>query len=171
MTATTYSPKLGVFETDADSAFTLPFPLGTQVPAPFAPIATATVASGATAQTSWAGLDPRHPLRVARDGQRRHHDDDLADLDCAHSRAARHRRRHVHAHPRQRLGHGRQRAGLDPVVHGVGVLGRRRPRTDDAAGRHRTRGPPRSQSRSPTSTSRRMSRSLRRRPAPAPTSR
>ena len=58
MTATTYSPKLGVFETDADSAFTLPFPLGTQVPAPFAPIATATVASGATAQTSWAGLAP-----------------------------------------------------------------------------------------------------------------
>jgi PKD repeat protein len=58
VTATTYSPKLGTFETDADSAFTIPFPLGTQVPAPFAPIATATVASGATAQTSWAGLDP-----------------------------------------------------------------------------------------------------------------
>ena len=86
MTATTYSPKLGIFETDADSAFTLPFPLGTQVPAPFAPIATATVASGATAQTSLGRPRPRHPLRVARDGQRRHHDDDLADLDRAHAR-------------------------------------------------------------------------------------
>ena len=58
MTATTYSPKLGVYETDADSAFTVPMPLGTQVPAPFTPIATVPAASGTTAQTSWAGLAP-----------------------------------------------------------------------------------------------------------------
>lgn len=57
MTATTYSPKLGLYETDADSAFTLPFPLGTQVPAPFTPIAAVPAASGTTAQTSWAGLE------------------------------------------------------------------------------------------------------------------
>ena len=58
MTATTYSPKLGVYETDADSAFTVPMPLGAQVPAPFTPIATVPTASGATAQASWAGLEP-----------------------------------------------------------------------------------------------------------------
>ena len=58
MTATTYSPKLSLYETDADSAFTVPFPLGTQVPAPFTPIATVPAASGSTAQTAWQGLDP-----------------------------------------------------------------------------------------------------------------
>lgn len=58
MTATTYSPKLNQYETDADSAFTLPFDLGDAQPAPFTPIATINVASGATATTTWTGLEP-----------------------------------------------------------------------------------------------------------------
>ncbi|WP_394552262.1 PKD domain-containing protein [Agromyces sp. MMS24-JH15] len=58
MTAKTYSPKLGLYETDADSAFTLPFTLGTQVPAPFTSIATVSAASGAVAQSAWTGLQP-----------------------------------------------------------------------------------------------------------------
>jgi PKD repeat protein len=57
MTATTYSPKLSLYETDADSAFTVPFDLGTAQPAPFVPIATVHAASGATAATTWSGLD------------------------------------------------------------------------------------------------------------------
>lgn len=58
MTATTYSPKLNQYETDANSAFTVPFDLGVAQPAPFEPIATKTVTSGATASTPWAGLLP-----------------------------------------------------------------------------------------------------------------
>lgn len=46
MTATTYSPKLNAYETDADSSFTLPFDLSTPQPAPFTEIATVTVNSG-----------------------------------------------------------------------------------------------------------------------------
>ncbi len=57
MTATTYSPKLNLYETDADSAFTVPFDLGTAQPAPFVAIATVHAASGATAATAWSGLD------------------------------------------------------------------------------------------------------------------
>jgi hypothetical protein len=56
VTATTYSPTLGQFETDADSSFTLPFPLTTQVLAPFTTIGTVTVPSGATASIPWTGL-------------------------------------------------------------------------------------------------------------------
>lgn len=58
MTATTYSPKLNAYETDADSSFTLPFDLSTPQPAPFTEIATVTVNSGQTATTTWAGRDP-----------------------------------------------------------------------------------------------------------------
>lgn len=58
MRATTYSPTLDRFETDADSAFTLPFELTAPQPAPFAPIATRTVASGGTASATWSGLAP-----------------------------------------------------------------------------------------------------------------
>ncbi|WP_395242993.1 PKD domain-containing protein [Agromyces sp. MMS24-K17] len=58
MTARTYSPKLGQFESDADSAFTLPFALGTQAPAPFTTIATVAAASGSVAQSAWTGLQP-----------------------------------------------------------------------------------------------------------------
>lgn len=54
--ASTYSPKLNQFETDADSSFTLPFPFANQTPAPFAAIGSATVASGATATATWSGL-------------------------------------------------------------------------------------------------------------------
>ncbi|MCA0297012.1 MAG: PKD domain-containing protein [Actinobacteria bacterium] len=57
MTATTYSPKLDQYETDADSAFTVPFAIGEPQPAPFTPIATVPVASGGTATTTWTGLD------------------------------------------------------------------------------------------------------------------
>jgi hypothetical protein len=57
LTATTYSPKLNQFETDADSAFTVPFDLGTAQPAPFVPIATVHVPSGGTAATTWSGLE------------------------------------------------------------------------------------------------------------------
>lgn len=56
MTASTYSPRLGRFETDADSAFSLPFPFATGTPAPFVPIGTVQVASGGIAATSWPGL-------------------------------------------------------------------------------------------------------------------
>ncbi|MFF2372334.1 PKD domain-containing protein [Agromyces sp. NPDC058110] len=56
MTAATYSPKLDLYETDADSAFTEPFPLSAVQPAPFTPIATVPAQSGQTATTAWAGL-------------------------------------------------------------------------------------------------------------------
>lgn len=56
MTATTYSPTLKKNETDADSAFVVPFPLGQQVPAPFTTIGAVTVASGGTAKFTWKGL-------------------------------------------------------------------------------------------------------------------
>lgn len=58
MTARTYSPKLGTFETDADSQFTLPFSLAGTQPAPFQEIGTTTVASGSVATRTWTGLDP-----------------------------------------------------------------------------------------------------------------
>ncbi|MDR7234298.1 PKD domain-containing protein [Agrococcus sp. BE272] len=58
MRATTYSPSLDQHETDADSAFTLPFELAAAQPAPFVPIATRTIASGATASAAWPGLEP-----------------------------------------------------------------------------------------------------------------
>lgn len=57
MTAKTYSPKLGTFETDADSQFTLPFDLAGTEPAEFSTIGTATVESGQVATTVWTGLD------------------------------------------------------------------------------------------------------------------
>lgn len=56
MRAETYSPVLGRSETDASSAFTLPFPLAEPQPAPFAPIASRTVAAGGTAAAPWEGL-------------------------------------------------------------------------------------------------------------------
>lgn len=56
MTASTYSPRLARYETDADSAFSLPFPFATGNPAPFSPIGTVQVASGGIAETSWSGL-------------------------------------------------------------------------------------------------------------------
>lgn len=71
VTATTYSPKLDQYETDADSAFTLPFPFDTQTEAPFTAIATVTVPSGGTASTTWSGLaaDTAYEWRaVAGDG-------------------------------------------------------------------------------------------------------
>lgn len=54
MTAVTYSPYLGRYETDADSSFTLPFPMTPPQPAPFTPIETVAAASGSTATTTWA---------------------------------------------------------------------------------------------------------------------
>ena len=58
MTATTYSPKLDQFETDADSAFTVPFDLSQPQPAPFSTIATVSAPSGSTASATWTGLEP-----------------------------------------------------------------------------------------------------------------
>lgn len=58
MKATTYSPKLDRYETDADSSFTVPFELSPAQAAPFTPIATQTVSAGATASASWSGLQP-----------------------------------------------------------------------------------------------------------------
>lgn len=59
MTAATYSPTLNRYETDADSAFTLPFALSTVEPAPFTSIGEAqAVASGGVAHTTWTGLNP-----------------------------------------------------------------------------------------------------------------
>lgn len=57
MAATTYSPVLDRYETDANSAFTLPFELSTPQPAPFQPIATRTVVAGGTASVEWTGLE------------------------------------------------------------------------------------------------------------------
>ena len=50
----TYSPWLNRFETDANSEFTLDFPMGD----PFTTLAPFNVASGATASVSTGGLDP-----------------------------------------------------------------------------------------------------------------
>ncbi|WP_243076165.1 PKD domain-containing protein [Microbacterium sp. SS28] len=55
MTATTYSPKLDRYETDANSSFTLPFELTPREPAPFQTIATVP-ATGGTATARWASL-------------------------------------------------------------------------------------------------------------------
>ncbi|WP_439591349.1 PKD domain-containing protein [Microbacterium sp.] len=56
MTAVTYSPYLNQYETDADSAFTLPFLLSPPVAAPFTTISTVTASSGTTAGASWPSL-------------------------------------------------------------------------------------------------------------------
>nr|MCW2727098.1 domain containing protein [Aeromicrobium sp.] len=56
--ATTYSPTLQQYETDADSAFTVPFELTPATPAPFERIDSVTAASGATATTTWTDLEP-----------------------------------------------------------------------------------------------------------------
>lgn len=57
MRATTYSPVLDRFETDADSAFTVPFDLAPREPAPFAPIATRALAAPGAASAQWSGLE------------------------------------------------------------------------------------------------------------------
>lgn len=57
MRATTYSPVLDRFETDADSAFTVPFELAPREPAPFAPIATRELAAPGAATAEWPGLE------------------------------------------------------------------------------------------------------------------
>ncbi len=72
MTARTYSPKLGTFESDADSAFTVPFQLTGTQPAPFSAIGETAVASGAVASRTWTGLDPNTTYEwraVSSDGQ------------------------------------------------------------------------------------------------------
>lgn len=56
MRATTYSPLLDRYETDADSSFTVPFDLGASEPAPFTTVATTTVPSGSTASATWGQL-------------------------------------------------------------------------------------------------------------------
>lgn len=58
--ATTYSPTLNQYETDADSAFTVPFELtpSNPTPAPFERIGSVTAASGTTATSAWTGLEP-----------------------------------------------------------------------------------------------------------------
>ena len=50
----TYSPWLNAFESDANSEFTLDFPMGGE----FAPAGSATVASGAAASVPLSGLQP-----------------------------------------------------------------------------------------------------------------
>ncbi|MET0736370.1 MAG: PKD domain-containing protein [Microbacterium sp.] len=69
MRATTYSPTLQQYETDADSSFVLPFPLAATEPAPFTTIATRTVASGSTATATWPALayDARYEWRAVVD--------------------------------------------------------------------------------------------------------
>jgi PKD repeat protein len=65
MTAVTYSPVLDQYETDADSAFTLPFAFAEPQPAGFTPIATLTT-SGNEATATWTGLarDTEYEWRV-----------------------------------------------------------------------------------------------------------
>lgn len=70
VTATTYSPTLGQYETDADSSFTVPFEVTPSQPAPFTTIGTASVTSGQTASITWPGrqADTQYEWRaVARD--------------------------------------------------------------------------------------------------------
>lgn len=72
MTARTYSPKLGTFENDADSSFTVPFDLAGTQPAPFVTIKETTVSSGAVADAIWSALDPNTSYEwrvVTSDGQ------------------------------------------------------------------------------------------------------
>lgn len=72
MTARTYSTKLGTFETDANSQFTLPFDLGQAQPAPFEEIGTVSVQSGSVASRTWGGLqaDTAYEWRaVTSDGE------------------------------------------------------------------------------------------------------
>ena len=57
MRATTYSPTLDRFETDGNSAFTLPFELAAPEPAPFVAFASRTVAAGAGVSATWTGLE------------------------------------------------------------------------------------------------------------------
>ncbi|MEU1971937.1 PKD domain-containing protein [Microbacterium sp. NPDC019599] len=57
MTATTYSPKLDRYETDANSSFVLPFELTPPVPAPFQTIGTGP-ATGGVATVRWNSLVP-----------------------------------------------------------------------------------------------------------------
>lgn len=57
VTADTYSPILDRHETDADSAFTLPFEFPATEPAPFTPVATVRAQSGETVEATWAGLE------------------------------------------------------------------------------------------------------------------
>lgn len=57
MAATTYSPVLDAYETDADSSFTVPFEVAATQEAPFIPIATRTVAAGSVASAPWSGLE------------------------------------------------------------------------------------------------------------------
>ncbi|MEV7528554.1 PKD domain-containing protein [Agrococcus sediminis] len=56
MRATTYSPSLDRYETDASSAFTLPFELAEPQPVPFTPFASTSAASGSTVAAPWSGL-------------------------------------------------------------------------------------------------------------------
>ncbi|MCU1438900.1 MAG: domain containing protein [Naasia sp.] len=58
LAAKTYSPTLGIAETDADSQFTIPFPTASAAPAPFAAIGSAIAGTDGTASLPWAGLEP-----------------------------------------------------------------------------------------------------------------
>lgn len=58
MTARTYSPTLNTFEQDADSQFTVPFPLARTEPAPFQTIGTTAAEAGSVATRTWSGLEP-----------------------------------------------------------------------------------------------------------------
>ena len=74
MTARTYSPTLGTFESDADSAFSVPFELTGSQPAPFTTIGQATGVSGTVVGTTWDGLLPNTTYEwraVTSDGQDR----------------------------------------------------------------------------------------------------
>ena len=53
--ATTYSPTLNAFETDANSSFTFPFDLAATQPAPFTSLGTV-AAAGGTATLNWNNL-------------------------------------------------------------------------------------------------------------------
>lgn len=56
--AVTYSPYLNAVETDADSAFTLPYSMVPTQPAPFVELGRVSAASGTTASLPWSGLSP-----------------------------------------------------------------------------------------------------------------
>ncbi len=56
ISAVTYSPSLNMYETDADSAFTLPYDMNIQTPAPFVQVGSTTAASGTTASVVPSGI-------------------------------------------------------------------------------------------------------------------
>ncbi len=116
--ATTYSPTLNAYETDADSSFVLAYDMSPPVDLP--EIGRQTVASGAQASVALPDLAPGNHVRLVRHGERRHEHDPRRDavgdgVGAAAGRCARAGR--VRTHGRIGLGHRRHRRTVDRELH------------------------------------------------------